>query len=294
MRKLIYKINVNTFPCTVLQFMRSQGFSKQILVSMKPFPDAILRNDKHPFMDDSLVPGDTLIITLPKETPSEKIIPYDYPLDVIFEDEDILVVNKPSGMPVHPSQGHYEHTLANAVCHHMQIKKENYVFRCINRLDRDTSGILVIAKNALSSAVLYNQMRCRRIKRTYLALAEGTTPLKGSISAPIARVDASTIMREVNFDHGEDAITHYERLSENNGLSLLELHLETGRTHQIRVHMKHIGNPLPGDFLYNPNYDRIKRQPLHSYQLEFEHPILHHQMLFTAPVPEDMYQAFID
>lgn len=116
-------------------------------------------------------------------------------------------------------------------------------------------------------------MKQRQIRRTYLALTDGIPPKKGTISAPIARMDDSVITREVNFEHGETAVTHYERLDVNNGYSLVELHLDTGRTHQIRVHMKYIGCPLPGDFLYHPVFDRISRQALHSFQLEFTHPI---------------------
>ena len=135
-------------------------------------------------------------------------------------------------------------------------------------------------------------MKQRQIRRTYLALTDGIPPKKGTISAPIARMDDSVITREVNFEHGETAVTHYERLDVNNGYSLVELHLDTGRTHQIRVHMKYIGCPLPGDFLYHPDFDRISRQALHSFQLEFTHPITRKPMRFLAPVPEDFLNAF--
>lgn len=132
----------------------------------------------------------------------------------------------------------------------------------------------------------------RQILRTYLALVDGLLPDSGTINAPIARMEGSVITREVNFGTGESAITHYERLAAGKEYSLAELHLETGRTHQIRVHMKYIGHPLPGDYLYNPDYRRINRQPLHSYQLEFTHPITGKVMLFTAPLPIDFISAF--
>ena len=121
---------------------------------------------------------------------------------------------------------------------------------------------------------------------------EGIPPERGTVSAPIARVEGSTLEREVNYESGESAVTHFERLAVGNGCSLVELHLETGRTHQIRVHMKHLGYPLPGDYLYHPVYDRIRRQPLHSYQLSFTHPLTGDRMLFTAPVPDDFQKAF--
>ena len=205
---------------------------------------------------------------------------------------DLLIVNKPANMPIHPSLGNYENTLANGVSYYYAQKGEEFVYRCVNRLDRDTTGALILAKNALSAAILSAQMRNRQIRRTYLALVEGVPPEKGTISAPIARVEGSTIQREVNFYSGEPAVTHFERLSVRNGCSLMELHLETGRTHQIRVHMKYLGYPLPGDYLYHPHYERIQRQPLHSYQLEFTHPVTGTDMLFTAPVPEDFCRAY--
>ena len=149
-------------------------------------------------------------------------------------------------------------------------------------LDRDTTGVLVLAKNPLSGALLSAQMKQRQIRRTYLALTDGIPPEKGTVSAPIARMDDSVITREVNWEHGETAVTHYERLAVSNGYSLVELHLDTGRTHQIRVHMKYIGCPLPGDFLYHPVFDRISRQALHSFQLEFCHPITKKTLRFLA------------
>ena len=151
---------------------------------------------------------------------------------------------------------------------------------------------MILARNPLSAAVLSRQMREHEIRRTYLALVEGKIDQKGTIDAPIARVPGSTIERCVDFENGEPAVTHYERLAYRNGLSLTELHLQTGRTHQIRVHMSYIGHPLPGDFLYHPVYDRILRQPLHSCQLEFVHPVTKEAMRFLAPVPQDMVHAF--
>ena len=153
--------------------------------------------------------------------------------------------------------------------------------------------MLVLAKNPLSGALLSAQMKQRQIRRTYLALTDGIPPERGTISAPVARMDASVITREVNFERGEAAVTHYERLAVSNGYALVELHLDTGRTHQIRVHMKYIGCPLPGDFLYHPVFDRIGRQALHSFQLEFAHPITEEPMCFLAPVPEDFRRAFL-
>ena len=159
------------------------------------------------------------------------------------------------------------------------------------------TDIAMVYQDALSSLnpsmLISAQMKQRQIRRTYLALTDGIPPERGTISAPVARMDTSVITREVNFERGEAAVTHYERLAVSNGYALVELHLDTGRTHQIRVHMKYIGCPLPGDFLYHPFFDRIGRQALHSFQLEFAHPITGEPMCFLAPVPEDFRRAFL-
>ena len=152
----------------------------------------------------------------------------------------------------------------------------------------------MLAKNPLSGALLSAQMKQRQIRRTYLALTDGIPPERGTISAPVARMDASVITREVNFERGEAAVTHYERLAVSNGYALVELHLDTGRTHQIRVHMKYIGCPLPGDFLYCPDYRFIDRQPLHSTYLRFSHPVTGEKLEFSASLPEDMRKLFPD
>ena len=294
MQRIIhYTVKAQDSGLTILAFLRKNGFSKHILTTMKRAEHAILLNGLPAFGRTILKEQDVLKILVPEEVgPEESIIPVKIPLDILYEDEDILVLNKPADMSVHPSAGNYENTLANGVAWYYKQQGKTFVYRCINRLDRDTTGVLVLAKNPLSGALLSAQMKQRQIRRTYLALTDGIPPKKGTISAPIARMDDSVITREVNFEHGETAVTHYERLDVNNGYSLVELHLDTGRTHQIRVHMKYIGCPLPGDFLYHPDFDRISRQALHSFQLEFTHPITRKPMRFLAPVPEDFLNAF--
>ncbi|MCR5668194.1 MAG: RluA family pseudouridine synthase [Lachnospiraceae bacterium] len=229
-------------------------------------------------------------------------------LPVVYEDEDILVVNKPAGLPIHPSQNHYEDSLANAVMAYYKEQGENFVFRCINRLDRNTSGLTLIAKNMLSSAILSQDVMKRDIHRTYLALVERKgqektkvaqqLPDSGTIEAPIARVEGSTILREVNFETGDYALTKYWKLADFEDATLLKLQLGTGRTHQIRVHMSYIGHPLLGDDLYgNGTYQKIdsegkpiilNRHALHSYRLEFTHPITGEAMDLKADLPADM------
>ena len=287
-----YQITENEQGTTVLDFLRKKGFSRHILSSMKADKEALTRNGQRIGGREQLLVGDHFRVRLLETVDSDGIVPVSMPLSILYEDEDILVINKPADMPVHPSIGNYTNTLANGVAAYLDAKDEHSPFRCINRLDRDTSGALILAKNAFSAAVLSTQMRNRQIRRTYLAVVEGITPPNGTISAPISRVDDSVIERHVDFLRGEPAVTHYERLEVKNEHSLLEIHLETGRTHQIRVHMGYIGHPLPADYLYHPVYDCFNRQPLHSLQLEFRHPVTDKPMCLLAPVSEDMCNAF--
>ncbi|MBC5740217.1 RluA family pseudouridine synthase [Blautia sp. 2744] len=287
-----YQITENEQGTTVLDFLRKKGFSRHILSSMKADKEALTRNGQRIGGREQLLAGDHFRVRLLETVDSDGIVPVSMPLSILYEDEDILVINKPADMPVHPSIGNYTNTLANGVAAYLDAKDEHSPFRCINRLDRDTSGALILAKNAFSAAVLSTQMRNRQIRRTYLAVVEGITPPNGTISAPISRVDDSVIERHVDFLRGEPAVTHYERLEVKNEHSLLEIHLETGRTHQIRVHMGYIGHPLPADYLYHPVYDCFNRQPLHSLQLEFRHPVTDKPMCLLAPVSEDMCNAF--
>ena len=289
---LTYTITSQEAGMQVLEFLRSKGFSRHILTSLKPDKEALLVNGVRAGGRSILKEGDFFRVRVMETATTEGIVPASLPLNILYEDEDILVLNKPADMPVHPSIGNYTNTLANAAAFYFQERGEFCPFRCINCLDRDTSGALVLAKNALSAAILSAQMRNREIRRTYLAVVRGVTPPSGTISAPIGRVSDSVIQRQVDPEHGETAVTHYERLAVRNDHSLLEIHLETGRTHQIRVHMGYIGHPLPADYLYCPVYDHFKRQPLHSYQLNFRHPLTGKDLCFTAPIPHDMTRGF--
>ena len=273
---------------TLQAFLKAQCYSSQIITHLKRTENGILLNGIWGRVRDILHTDDTLTITLIETESSENIVPSNLPLDIVYEDEDLLIINKAADTPIHPSQGNYENTLANAVAHYYAQKNENYVYRCINRLDRDTTGLLILAKHMYSASLLSNMVQDRLIHREYLAVATGMVPESGTIEAPIGRVDGSTIERQVDEANGDYACTHFKRIDYRNGFSLVSLKLATGRTHQIRVHMKHLGHPLPGDFLYNPDYSVIQRQALHSHRLVFEHPITHKKMEFTAPLPEDM------
>ena len=290
-RVLEYKITSQQNTMTIGAFLKSMGFSRQCIIALKKQEKGILLNGIWSYVNTQLTAGDTLTLTLSDDNSSEKIPPVNLALNILFEDEDILVLNKPADMPIHPSLNNYENTLANAVAFYYDNQNIPFVFRCINRLDRDTTGVTMLAKNPFSAAILSEMVRNREIHREYMAIAEGIfTQKEGIVNAPIGRKEGSTIEREVNFETGEKAVTHYTVLKENHDLncSILKLWLETGRTHQIRVHMKHLGHPLLGDFLYNPNMTQIKRQALHSYSLTFNHPITKEPMQFVAPVPQDM------
>lgn len=274
-------------------FLREKGYSRQLLRQLKETENGLLRNGQPTFMTIALKNGDRIRVRLlEKAEGSEAIMPAPLPFEIVYEDEDLLVINKPADMPIHPSFQNHGNTLADALTWHYQQQGKEFVYRCINRLDRDTTGLLIVARHQLSASILSDMVRKREIHREYLAIVEGIPPEKGTISAPIGRKEGSAILREVNFETGEPARTHFTRLETRNGLSLVSLKLETGRTHQIRVHMAYIGCPLIGDYLYYPDHTRINRQALHSYRLSFLHPITGKALFFTAPLPEDMKRAF--
>ena len=274
-------------------FLREKGYSRHLLRQLKETEDGLLRNAQPTFTTVALKAGDRIRVRLlEKAEGSEAIMPAPLPFEIVYEDEDLLVVNKPADMPIHPSFQNHGNTLADALTWHYQQHGEDFVYRCINRLDRDTTGLLIVAKHLLSASILSDMVGKREIHREYLAIVKGIPPENGTISAPISRKKGSAILREVNFETGEPAVTHFARLEIRNGLSLVSLKLETGRTHQIRVHMGYIGCPLIGDYLYYPECSRISRQALHSHRLSFLHPITGKALSFTAPLPEDMERAF--
>lgn len=292
-RIITYPVTAEYDNMTVRAFLEIHGYSHTVLVLLKKTKESILVNGVWYYVNDRLHTGDSLQITIDEPFGSSQIEPVALPFEIVYEDEDILVVNKPAGMPVHPSIHNHDNTLANAVMYYFNKKGERCTFRCVNRLDKDTTGLTIIAKHPLSSAVLNRQMNKRTIKRTYLAIVDGITDESGTINAPIARETDSAITRCVDYKNGETAVTHYKRLAVSGNLSLIELHLDTGRTHQIRVHMKHIGHPLIGDFLYYPDFSKIKRQALHSCRLAFCHPVTGKTLIFHASLPEDM-QCILD
>ncbi len=290
-RTFTFQIEPEHNTSTVYNYLRSKGFSRQSIIALKKLPESILLNGKWCYVNERLSADDCLTVYLVEKEASPNIVPCPIPLDILYEDEDILVVNKPAGMPVHPSLNHYEGTLANGVAHYFEQQGVPYVFRCTNRLDKDTSGLVLLSKHMVAAGILSTMIAERNIHREYLALvSKGEKPLPDTdtVNAPIARCSDSLISRCVDFQKGERAVTHYKKLKQKDGYDLISLHLETGRTHQIRVHMSYLGHPLLGDSLYHGNMELIKRQALHSHKLSFPHPITREPMTFTAPVPADM------
>lgn len=291
-RTLTYTIPESSHGFKVSQYLKHRGYSDRNLTELKKIPDSVLTNGTPAYMNQRLSANDILTVHIRENTSSENILPVPLPLTIIYEDEDLLIVDKPAGMPVHPSSNHNHNTLANALAWYFARQSIPFVFRCTNRLDQDTSGLVLVAKHMVSSAVIASMVKRHDIRREYLAIVQGNvTPPSGTVNAPLSRKPGNIIEQEVDFIHGENAVTHYHTLTQKNGYSLVSLILETGRTHQIRVHMKYLGFPLIGDYLYNPDMEQIGRQALHSYRLSFRHPITGEHMEFTAPMPDDMRKA---
>lgn len=288
-RNIDYIVDEDSADLRVEQFLRRKRYSGQNLSEIKRMPKSILVNGVHYYMRQELSTGDHLQVRICETQNSEKIPPTKLPLDIIYEDEDLLVLNKPAGMPIHPSLNNYTNSMANALAYYFQSQGKPFIFRCCNRLDRDTSGLTIVSKHLVSGSILSDMTKYREVHREYLAIARGSvTPSEGTIQAPLGRKEGTIIERTVDWEHGEDAVTHYKVVKEANGHSLVSLRLETGRTHQIRIHMKYLGYPLIGDYLYNPDMEYMTRQALHSHHMEFTHPITGEHMSFTAPLPEDM------
>lgn len=297
-RKLKYKIEEKYNGISIGNFLKGKGYSRGVIIQLKKTPIGIQKNGVWAGVNEVLRTGDTLDICLIEESISENIVPMEGEIDILYEDEDILVINKPYDTPIHPSVNNYDNTLANRVIHYYETKGTPYVFRCINRLDRDTTGVTIIAKNLLSASILSNQVKERSLSRTYVAFVEGIVDEEGTIDLPIGRAEETIIKRQVDREKGKEAITHYRTLKVLNikgkSISIVALKLETGRTHQIRVHMSAIGHPLLGDFLYNETNTMLTRQALHGMQCQFKHPITGENLCITASLPKDMEALIVE
>ncbi len=282
MRKLTLIIPNEYNGVQIKSVLRKHFRLSSALITALKTEDGITLNGVHANVTERAYTGDTLVLRI-HETVSENIVPTKMDLDILYEDEDLLAVNKPAGIPTHPSIRHYTDTLANGVCDY--YKNIPFTFRAVNRLDKDTSGIVLIAKNRFAAEALSRQIREKQVGKTYLAICCGTRPAKeGIIDAPIAR-DEGIIKRRVSAD-GQNARTHYTVLAQSNAYTLVQAEPITGRTHQIRVHMAHLGAPLYGDFLYGTEVEG-SRTMLHCNALDFAHPLTNEKMRIAAPPPAD-------
>lgn len=232
--------------------------------------------------------GDEVKIKVTKEE-SQNIEPEKMDIDVIYEDMDVIVVNKRPGMVVHPTKSHPTGTLSNGLIYYFREKGEKCIVRLVNRLDMDTSGLVIIAKNQYAHMALSRDMQANKLEKGYLAICHGNSEnKKGTINEPIGRPTLDSIKREV-MEEGQKSITHYNVIESYNEGELVELKLETGRTHQIRVHLSHLGHPIYGDILYGrEEKEFINRQALHAYKLIFPHPKTGEEISLDCEMPEDM------
>ncbi|MBR3200263.1 MAG: RluA family pseudouridine synthase [Mogibacterium sp.] len=239
--------------------------------------------------------GDIIGVRLPDETSDFE--PEDIPLDIIYEDDDLILVNKQPGVIVHPTKGHPQHTIANGVMKYMIDSGQSFKVRFANRIDMDTSGIIIVAKNANAQNELSSQMRRNTVVKKYYALVEGNVEEDHfNIDLPVGRPDQVSIRREVMYEGGKNALSEVNVLErfdskEYGAYTLVEVILHTGRTHQIRVHLSHIGNIITGDILYGGSTRLIQRQALHAYYIEFDHPMTKERVSFRTGLPGDIRNA---
>lgn len=287
MKKIEVKIKKDLEGRKIENILKQQlGLSESLIRKLKRTDGGVLLNGKPAKVIQRVCDGDVLIITI-EEGSSDNITPVKIPLDIIYEDEDIIAVNKPRSMPVHPSKRHVGDTLANGVIYYLGKGSR---FHVITRLDRDTSGVVLVAKNAVAAAFLTEEMKNSRIEKEYLAVINGElSPESGMIDKPIKKESEKGIKRCVSPD-GKNAVTEYRTLKKENGFSLVQLFPRTGRTHQIRVHLSHSGCPIYGDSLYGaPQKDG--KSLLHCATVTFIHPESKKKVSVSAPLCKDMKDA---
>lgn len=281
MRIIEFKITEKDNNKQIRDFLREFGVSAALLTKLKHTENGITVNGEFARAIDRIATDDILVISIENSGHMPQKLT-DTDVEAVYNDADILVLNKPPMMPVHESRNHQGDTLANAAACYMD---NDTAFRCVYRLDRDTSGLVLIAKNELAACKLAG-----KIKKDYYAVCQGILNGSGTINLPIKRLNDSIIKRGVS-DDGETAVTHWQAVKSNNNSTLLKINLETGRTHQIRVHFSHLGYPLLGDTLYGSSCDKINRQALHCKTIYFTHPITEKPMIIDCDFPNDFKQA---
>ena len=250
--------------------------------------DAVFVNGKTALLKSIIQEGDRVVLEYPPEKVSPYIVAEDIPINVVYEDEDIMVLDKQAGLCVHPNRRYPRGTLANGVLFYWGKSQKKINPHFVNRLDKDTSGLILVAKSRYGAQQFFEQQRERNISRSYQALVKGEIyPEMDTIDLPIGRADEDTTKRKVS-PSGQVSITNYKTLEKLSGYSLLDVQLDTGRTHQIRVHLSHLGFPILGDYLYGGESTLLKRQFLHAYKLKFYHPVQEKMIEFTSELPDDL------
>lgn len=281
MRHIEYVIGEDYDGKKVLGYLRGEAkLSSRLVNSLKRVENGITLNGVHTRTIDVLHTGDILAVNIPEDKNTAEPIPY--PLDIVYEDSDILIINKPAGLAMHPTHNHQGDTLANAVAAYFKNKNTNVTFRAVGRLDKGTSGLVLCALNKLAASKLSGNF-----KKTYYAVVGGEYKGSGTIDKPIYRPDPMKTLRAAG-EAGDKAVTHWQSLWSDGKNSFLEINLETGRTHQIRVHFSSEGTPLCGDDMYGSTDSRISRPALHCGKLSFIHPVTCEPMNFSASLPDDI------
>ena len=281
---------------TIKDFLLSNNISSKAISTLKKQVDGILVNGKVQFTNYKLQPNDILSINLDENNDYENIIATKMDLDILYEDDDIVIVNKSADITVHPSKKYFTNSLVNGLTYYYQNKNMDVKLHCITRLDKETSGCVLFAKNRIAANCLSNMVKQKEISKTYLSLASGKVSKQHFlISAPISRISKGNILRCVDFQTGKEALTECFLLGyyPSNDISLLKCLLHTGRTHQIRVHLQYINHPIVSDSLYNKSCNLLLRQGLHCYNIKFIHPISHQLIDVTSQLPADLKQVLI-
>ncbi len=283
-----YTVNTPNLYNTVKDVLKNYFLvSSRLLLKLKN-NNCVFLNNKKCTINSTVSLGDIISFSLDYEEDNSNIVSTNIPLNIVYEDDCLLIINKQPNVAIHPSMLHYDNSLSNGVKFYFDSIGLKKKIRPVNRLDRNTSGLVIFAKNEYVQEFLIKQMQNNTFSKEYLAILEGILEEKqGTINAPIARKRDSIIERCVD-ESGDSSITHYKVIKEFNNLSLVNFKLETGRTHQIRVHSSYIGHPILGDDLYGNKSSLICRQALHSYKISFIHPKTHEKMCFEIDLPKDM------
>lgn len=281
MRQIEFTVTESFDGKKVYNFLRGYvKISTRLMRTLKRIPDGIMLEGKQGRTIDIIHTGDKITLNIPDDETAP--IPIDYPLDIVYEDDDVMLINKPPTLAMHESHNHQGDTLANAVAGYLLKKGKSATFRAVGRLDKGTSGLVICALNAHSAARLSG-----RLDKEYLAIVKGRYAQAGTIDKPIYRPDPIKTYRTVD-ERGDRAVTHYEPVEFGESYSLLRISLDTGRTHQIRVHFSSEGTPLYGDTMYGEPDSRLSHQALHCGRVTFVHPISGEEISCEAEMPEDM------